>query len=385
MKKIWPFSFYLLYFAGMSSLLPFLVIYYQQLNFNGAQIGILTGVPPLVILFATPFWTGIADSMQHHKLVMSVGLIVAALIGFMFPITTSFVLVFLLIVVFNFFFSPVSPLGDSATMDMLGEQRGMYGRIRLGGTIGWGVFAPVAGYLVQVYGLKTAFWAFSILALINLFVARRFSFGSADVPTGNTGGVKVLLRSRLWIYFLAAAFLGGLGVFTATNYLYPYMKELGATETQMGIASTIATATEFIIFFFADRLVRRFTSQRLFVIALVLMGVRSFLYAASNSTYMIWTVQAFGGMVYPAMWAAAVSYADEHAPAGLKSTGQGLMGAVAFGFGSAVGGFVCGPLLENIGGRGMFFVFGIVILAGLVLIEGIKRLFPDRQLVRSEI
>ena len=316
MKKIWPFSFYLLYFAGMSSLLPFLVIYYQQLNFDGAQIGILTGVPPLIILFATPFWTGVADSMQRHKLIMGVGLIAAAFIGFLFPITSSFVMVFILIIVFNFFFSPVSPLSDSATMNMLGEQRGMYGRIRLGGTIGWGVFAPVAGFLAQTYGLKTAFWAFSILALINLFVARKFSFGTADVPTGSNGGVKVLLRNRLWIYFLAAAFLGGLGVFTATNYLYPYMKELGATETQMGIASTIATATEFIIFFFADRLVRRFTSQRLLVIALALMGVRSFLYAASNSTYMVWAVQAFGGMVYPAMWAAAVSYADEHAPAG---------------------------------------------------------------------
>ena len=61
------------------------------------------------------------------------------------------------------------------------------------------------------------------------------------------------------------------------------------------------------------------------------------------------------------------------------------MGAVAFGFGSAVGGFVCGPLLENVGGRGMFFVFGIVILAGLVLIEGAKRLFPDRKLVGMEV
>jgi len=385
MKKIWPFSFYLLYFAGMSSLLPFLVIYYQQLNFDGAQIGILTGVPPLIILFAAPFWTGVADSMQRHKLVMSVGLVAAVLIGFIFPITSSFALVFILIVVFNFFFSPISPLSDSATMNMLGEQRGMYGRIRLGGTIGWGVFAPVAGYLVQNHGLKTAFWAFSILALINLFVARKFSFGTADAPAGSNGGVKVLLKRRLWIYFLAAAFLGGLGIFTATTYLYPYMKELGASETQMGIASTIATMTELIIFFFGDRLVHRFTSQRLLVIALAFMGVRSFLYAVSNSTYMVWAVQAFGGMVFPAMWAAAVAYADEHAPAGLKSTAQGLMGAVAFGFGSAVGGFVCGPLLENIGGHGMFFVFGVVIFVGLALIEGAKRLFPDRELARSEI
>jgi len=174
-------------------------------------------------------------------------------------------------------------------------------------------------------------------------------------------------------------------VFSATTYLYPYMKELGASETQMGIASTIATLTEMVIFFYGDRLVRRFNTRRLLVISLVLIGIRSLLYAAVHATYMIWVVQIFSGMVFPAMWLAAVAYADENSPAGLKSTAQGLLGAVAFGFGSAIGGFICGPLIESIGGRGLFLVFGILILAGLVLLEGIKRIFPDRKLVRSEI
>jgi len=384
-KKIWPFSFYFLYFAGFSSFLPFIVIFYQQLNFNGTQIGLLTGVPPLIILIAAPFWTGVADSAQRHKLVMSLGLVVAIVIGFLFPSASNFVLVFMLIVVFNFFYSPVSPLSDSATMTMLGEQREMYGRIRLGGTIGWGVFAPVAGFLAQKYGLKVVFWAFSVLTLINLFVGQKFSFGKADANAGGNGGVKVLLRDRRWIYFLSVAFLGGLGVFSATTYLYPYMKELGASETQMGIASTIATLTEMVVFFYGDRLVKRFTSQRLFMIALVLIGIRSLLYAAVNTIYLVWAVQAFGGMVFPAMWSAGVAYADEHAPAGLKSTAQGLLGAVAFGFGSAVGGFVGGPLLENIGGREMFLAFGIIILAGLALVEGAKRMFPEKNLVTAEV
>ncbi|MCK7519702.1 MAG: MFS transporter [Ignavibacteriales bacterium] len=47
MRKIWPFSFYFLYFAAMASLLPFFVLFYQSLGFSGAQIGLLTGIPPL--------------------------------------------------------------------------------------------------------------------------------------------------------------------------------------------------------------------------------------------------------------------------------------------------------------------------------------------------
>ena len=88
-------------------------------------------------------------------------------------------------------------------------------------------------------------------------------------------------------------------------------------------------------------------------------------------------------MIFPALWLAGVSYADENAPAGLKSTAQGLFGAVMFGFGSAVSGFVGGLLLESLGGRGMFFVLGIVILVGLAVIEVIKRLLPKEKVPQT--
>ncbi|MCI0553902.1 MAG: MFS transporter, partial [Anaerolineae bacterium] len=120
-------------------------------------------------------------------------------------------------------------------------------------------------------------------------------------------------------------------------------------------------------------------SYSLFMIALVLIGIRSLLYAAIDSPFQIFIVQAFSGMIFPVMWLAGVSYADEHAPAGLKSTAQGIFGAMTFGFGSALGGFAGGLLLESMGGRGMFFVMGIVILAGLALVEGIKRLLPKEE------
>ena len=85
--------------------------------------------------------------------------------------------------------------------------------------------------------------------------------------------------------------------------------------------------------------------------------------------------------MFPAMWLAGVSYAEENAPLGLKSTAQGLFSAMSFGFGSAVGGFVGGVLLESIGGRSMFMVLGIVILVSIALIEVAKKLFPEKVIV----
>lgn len=383
MKKIWPFSFYFLYYAALSSFIPFIVLFYQELKFSGTQIGLLTGIPPLITLFAAPFWTSIADSTQRHRLIMSLGIGVAVTSALVLQSMTTFVFIFIVILIYNSFFSPVASLADSATIAMLGQDRAMYGRIRLGGTIGWGVLAPIAGLLVENYGLKLAFWSFSALMFINFFVAQKVVHDSTVHERSENHGIRYFLTNRRWILFLASAFLGGLGALSVASYLFPYMAEMGATESTMGVASLLATITEVPIFFFGNRLVKRYTSQGLFVLALVMMGIRSLFLAWVSAPFAVLILQAAGGTIFPAMWVAGVSYADEHAPAGLKSTAQGLFGAMSFGFGAAVGGFVGGLLLESIGGRGMFLVFGLIILGGLGIIELAKRILPAEEIIAT--
>ena len=91
MKKFWPFTFYLLYFAALSSLMPFLVLFYRELGFSGAPIGLLTGVPPLITLVASPLWTGVADAKNWHRWMMGFGLLVASLAMLVMQSLTEFI------------------------------------------------------------------------------------------------------------------------------------------------------------------------------------------------------------------------------------------------------------------------------------------------------
>ena len=181
MRKSWPFAFYFLYYAALSSFMPFIVLFYQELKFNGTEIGLLTGIPPLITLFAAPFWANVADATRRQRLIMSLGIGVAIAAVLLLQWLTAFVVIFVVIILFNVFFSPVASLADSATMTMLGENRAMYGRIRLGGTIGWGLMAPLAGFLVDNYGMRLAFWSFSALMLTGEFQGVR----AATTPCGS--------------------------------------------------------------------------------------------------------------------------------------------------------------------------------------------------------
>jgi PPP family 3-phenylpropionic acid transporter len=375
MKRAIPFTFNVLYFAGFASLAPFIVLYYQQLEFSGAQISLLAGLPPLVTLFFSPFWTSLADSTGRHKLIMSVGLGVVAALLAVFPFLKTFALVMLLVMLFNVFIAPLTSFADSATMTMLADEREMYGRVRVGGTIGWGVAAVIAGALIRAYGLNMAFWGSAVMMFLGLIVSQGLFFGSHDGTKHEgrkSGGVRELLSNRHWILFLALAFFGGIGFSSAAAYFSPYMKELGGDELHVGIALMVGTLTELLVFVFGNRLLKRFKPYRLLIIGLVVTSLRSLLFAAVGAPILAIFAQLLHGFTFPVVWLAGVSYADENAPQGLKSTAQGLFGAVTFGFGSAVGGLMGGILLESIGGRALFLVYGVVLLVGVAVISFIE-------------
>ena len=379
MKKFWPFTFNFLLNAAAACVVPFMVLYYQGLGFTGTQIGILTGITPLITLISAPFWTRLADAKLRHRLIMSIAILVGGLTLFVFPLLSTFVSVLLIAVLLNIFIAPVTPLADSATMFMLGDEKELYSRIRLGATIGFGLAAFFAGFLVQNHGLKFAFWASGALFFLCFIVSQKLVYGQVktDGPAG--GQIRTLLANPHWLIFLTVAFFGGTSLAVFNNYLFPYMKELGAQESTMGLALTVGVLSEIPVLFFGNRLIKRLKAYGLLMLSMLFIGLRMLLFAASGTPNLVLASQLLNGLTFPIMWVAGVSYADENAPAGMSATVQGLFAAMVFGIGTAVGGLTGGLLLESIGGRGLYTIFGVVVLSVMVIVMLIKRRLPLEQ------
>lgn len=378
MRKIWPFTFNFLWFASGACVIPFLVLYYQKQGFTGTQIGFLTGITPLITIFSAPFWTGLADAKRRHRLIMSLAILIGAISIFVFPLFNAFLPILLIVIVFNIFLAPLQPFVDSATMFMLADEKEMYGRIRLGGTLGFGLVASIAGMVVDNYGLKFAFWGSAGLLLLTFIISQKFVYGHVEADHPVEGSVRTLLMNPRWLLFLTVAFAGGLTIAATNNYFFPYMNELGANESTMGLALTIGTVVEIPVLFWGNRLLKLFKSYRLLMLAMVLTGIRFFLFAVSGVPSVVLFVQLLSGLNFPIMWVAGVSYADENAPAGMSTTALGLFTAVVFGFGSAVGGFMGGLLLERIGGRGIFLVYGVIVFIVLAVVTLLSRRLPAK-------
>ncbi len=251
MKKIWPFTFSFLLFASIASVSPFIVLYYQGLGFTGTQIGLLTGITPLITFFSVPLWARLADATGRHRLIMSIAILGGVAAISVFPLLNTFAPVLLIAILLTTFRAPVPSFADSAAMFMLADEKEMYGRIRLGGTIGFGLTISISSVLVQNYGLRSAFWGCAALMFLGFIVSQKLVYDQlkTDDPVG--GSIRTLLANPRWSLFLAMAFAGGLAVAATNNYFFPYMKELGANESTMGLALTMGTISEVPVLFSA--------------------------------------------------------------------------------------------------------------------------------------
>ncbi len=374
-KRVWPFSFYFIYFAALAAYAPYFVLYWQSRGFSGPQIGVLTFIPPVVGLFAAPLWTGLADARHAHRLLLVLAIAGVAASVAAIPLVGAFGAALLISPIIAFFMAPTVPMSDAATMANLAEQGQpqMYGRVRIGGTFGWALAAPLIGKLVEARGLPWAFWTYAALMLMGLLLALQFRFPKQTERVPVWHGMRAIVKNRQWVFFLLIGVTTGMG-FTAVNtYLFAYLQELHIGTSLAGLALTISTVSEIPIMLFADRILARLGARGMLLLAVAATGIRLLLYAAFTAPAVVLLLQLVNGATFPMYWIAGVAYANERAPQGMQASAQGLFGAATTSVGAALGGLLGGVLMGSLGGRVMYTVFGAIVLVGLVVLTALER------------
>jgi MFS transporter, PPP family, 3-phenylpropionic acid transporter len=368
----WAPPFYFIYYAAAAALVPFLVVYYQDLGLTGTQIGFLAGIPPLVTLFGAPVWGAISDVTQRHKLSLLIAIGSAIVLALALSAFKTFAWLIPVVMLFAFFSSPIMPLVDNATMNMLGDQKDRYGRIRLWGAVGWGVAAPVVGWLIESGSVMWSFWGYAALMMVGLLVTLNIPV-SGQIGTVFRDGIWAFLSNPRWLVFLAVAFCGGIALSMTSNFLFIFLRDLGADKFLLGLTLTFATLSELPMLYFSDRLLRRWGAQRLMSAAMLFYAIRALAYSFIVVPWEALPIQLLHGPTFSLMWLSGVSYADEIAPGGLGATAQGLFSGVMLGIGSAAGAFLGGFLYDHVGLVSMFRLAAFILLLGLGFILFVEK------------
>jgi PPP family 3-phenylpropionic acid transporter len=355
---------YFFAFAAAAALIPFVSIYYHSLEYSPQQIGVLLGIPLLTSVLATPAWGAVADATHRHRAILLIAVAGAAAGAALIPTTETYAVVAVFALIQAAMFAPVMALLDNGALTLLGPRAEHYGRYRVWGTIGWGVSAPLVGWVVADRGPRWIFPIYVVLMLGLLVAALRLPV--ADRPPSERFGARIRTLTRspsLWA-FLTVAFLGGIGMSMINAYLPLYLNSMHATGL-VGVALLIATISELPVMMMGPALLGRLGLPQAFILALMLYGVRGLALSFAGSPWAVLALQLLHGPTFALMWVSGVALARRLAPAGVGAVAQGLFGSISNGLGGALGAVLGGRLYAR-GGAVTTFRGAALVLIVLV-------------------
>ncbi|KAH3758520.1 MFS transporter [Pelomyxa schiedti] len=358
---------------------PFLSVFLATVKgFALPQVGFLVAIPPLVGFMSSTTWTTFADAHSSHLTCLFGAGIASIFCMILLWLSSSFIQTALMLALFSFFRAPLTPLLDTTSMRVLRSDTKSYGRLRMFGGLGFGLFAFVVGNLVDWFDFRLMIFCY--IFCMSIFVYLVSVLGKIDKSLyksdsklqerriGKRPSILSLLQRRDVLLFVVTEFFLGISHHTITNFLFLYLAgTLGATKTLMGVMIAMSIMSEVPVFYFSPQLISRLGYDKMIIIAHGAVIIRLLAYTLIGTATLALGIQLLHGLTFACMWAAAVVHANALAPPGQEATLQGLLTASFTGLGSATGSILGGIIFQNLGPILLYRMAAAVVVLSLGL------------------
>jgi MFS family permease len=426
--------FYFFYWGAVGSFLPLLGVYFKQLGMSPSQSGTLVGCRPMVEFVSAPMLGSLADKLDRRKTLLLFSLVswisftfsfafikpapvsckkyflltknvseiskhaTLELRDFLGPRTATktlppepkaknslvfspsgvhqvFLVLLFLTIIGEFFSAPAITLADSATLQLLGDEKDKYGRQRLWGSFGWGTAMFVLGFVIdKIKGYEVcgevvsnnytpAFYFFVVLMSCALLVATRFSFiPKEQQPKSKAGGGLQLLRVLLtirYLSFLFVTFFMGCGYGLISTFLYWHLEDLGGPPTLFGIASLLDHISEIICYFKVEYIIQKIGHVPVLYLGLVGNIIRFVFISLLSNPWHVLPLEILQGITHAAVWASCTSYIGKIAPPEYATSAQGVLQGLYHGLGRGCGAILGGIFIHTYNTETVFRSYGI--------------------------
>jgi PPP family 3-phenylpropionic acid transporter len=335
--------------------LPYFNLYCYHIGLDGTQIGILSAIKSLLVIFSPVIWGTAADKYQIRR-PLYIGCSIANSIvwaGYLF--TEDFAWMFLITFISGIFFAPIISFLEAFTMDILGAEKKSYGRIRAWGSISFIVVVIGMGQLLDRYSVSVIIWLICIGAALQ-------SLLSFMLPR------VVIAKEKFWVsqwkaffnrqvlLFLLCAFMMLVSHGTYYGFFSIHLETLGFDKSFIGLCWGLASTAEILVMIGSRKLFRRFSLETVLILSFIVATVRWSLLYAFHSWWVILLTQVMHAATYGAFHMASILYVDQLAPKHNKTLGQAINNAVTYGLGLMVGFLINGFLYEHTDSSKLFLM-----------------------------
>ncbi|WP_409339751.1 MFS transporter [Peribacillus butanolivorans] len=368
--------FYLFSFFAVGSLTPLLSVYLaNEAGLNGIEIGTIMSVGPIVMIVFQPIWGIVCDWSGKPAKILAMTSLLAGLFGLGYLLFEPYLLLVSVAVVLAIFQSAIIPVSDSITLQYTTRIKSNYGKIRLFGSLGFGVAVFVMGKLSESFiGPSVIFYAFFIGLLIAALLALRLPEEPPQVKAKLFSGMKELVTMKRFLIFLAVTFLI-FGPNLANNVYYGlFVEARGGTYTGIGIAFLLAVLSEIPFMRMAGSWINKLGLLPITLLAGIASLVRWLLYFTEPSLAIVYVTSMIQGFSLGLFIPAALQYIREVVPPHITVTAVTLYSAIGNGLGNWFSTFSGGIILDKSGIYMVYLFYSLLTLMGMLLTVWLMRL-----------
>jgi MFS transporter, PPP family, 3-phenylpropionic acid transporter len=364
--------YYFFYFCAIGALEPYLNLYFRHLGFSGRQIGLLSGSPGLIHAIFPFLWGALADARRQRNGIFLLNTWATPLALCLLLSAQRYLLIFLAILLFAIFRSPLIALLNAFALQYGKEREIDYGRLRVWGSLGYILAAIVLGRLIDLHSPRIALYgALGGFLLCGLTWGKGFPWKGGQV--GFKREFAQIWRERRLLVFLLVGLLTWMSWAAYSNFFTIHLEELGISKGFAGWAWALGVVSEVVVMFGWGRIASRFRPRDLLTFALLFIAVRWFLFSLARGAAAILAIQLLHGVTFATFYLSSMVILDGMVPPGLRATGQGMYSALTFGLGSFLGGVISGLLFDQWGMAVLFRLSSLMALLALWLYVGSRR------------
>lgn len=300
----------------------------------------------------------------------------------------EFLFLLLVTIIGTIIAAPAQAFADTVTLQSLNGETHKYGRVRLWGSLGWGIGGFSVGAAVStnyrtnhcgetVIDYMPCFYVYAAAMSVAFVCATQFQFDQsfvkdnqeAPVADGSktpniTEALKVFRNPQFCFVIFIAFFCGSATGFIET-FLFWYLHELGGGQLLFSVINGLNCAAEVCVFFVADKLLCFLGHINVIYVALFCYSARFLYFYFVKSPWFVLPAELLQGITTAAFWSSCVSYVGLHP--GASNTVQGILNGVYMGLGFATGGFLGGFLVQFAGMKTLFLLYALATFCILII------------------
>jgi PPP family 3-phenylpropionic acid transporter len=367
-------NFYLWFFAFVGAYGPFFALYLQDRGFEPFLIAVLMAVGPVARIFVPNFWGWLADRYRARGRIQRSLAFITPFIAAGLLLHPGFVGMLCLLIVWNLFMSGLLPLVEASTMSVLRARMGVYGRIRLWGSVGFIVVVVSGGYLFDAVGIGALEWVILFLVAVTALTVFALPRDRSRTTQVEKGSLRAAFAKPGVVGLIAGFFLMQVAHAPYNTFYSIYLAESGYSKTAIGWLWALGVIAEIVLFFWLPQLMRRWRLEQILLACFWFAIVRFLLIAWGVGCLPVLVLaQLMHAMTFGAFHAAGVAATHRVFSGELQSRGQALYSSLGYGAGGAVGTLAAGYAWEILGGA---VTFSLSAAAALVALLAVRNSLP---------